>query len=104
MLDPDAFDYGDRALRGERLRLEKVSACFRLNYLRTKMFETLLPYLTVLPSGVALLISLLGVVPSVIIAVRSNKAPPSRESALAGVAILVGGWAFFNFAIPLFPA
>jgi|GEM_PF-5734660 len=68
------------------------------------MFETLLPYLTVLPSGLALLISLLGVVPSVIIATRSNKAPTNRESAFAGVAILVGGWAFLNFAIPLFPA
>ena len=69
------------------------------------MFETLTPYFTMLPFGAAIVIALIGLLPSIVILFQaSKKSPTAAQTAFAGGAALVGAWGFINAATPLLSA
>lgn len=69
------------------------------------MLETLTPYFTMLPFGAAMVIALIGLMPSIFILVQaSNKSPTTAQTVFAGAAALVGTWGFLNAATPLLNA
>lgn len=69
------------------------------------MVETLAPYFSILPVGLAIVIAMLGPIPGIANLVRARKKPVSKaQTALAGSAGLIGAWACLNVVTPLLTA
>lgn len=69
------------------------------------MLETLMPFITVLPFGAAVLVATLGLTPSLVLMFRAPKnSPTTKQTVLACATAFVGAWAMLNTATPLFTA
>lgn len=68
------------------------------------MLEFLMPYLTILPFGLAMGLAALGMLPSIAFIVRPNTPPTRRHSVFVCCTALVAAWAFLNAVVPLMTA
>jgi len=69
------------------------------------MLQTLMPFITVLPFGAAMLVATIALAPSLVIMFRAPKPPPTtKQTVMTCAASLVGAWAMLNAATQLFTA
>ena len=62
------------------------------------MVETLIPFFTILPLGLSLILAVVCLFPSILILVRPQNPPSTGRALFAGISALVGAWAFLNAA------